>query len=204
MNRKPGERTDKELVAAFQGGDIEAYECIITRYQAKIYNMALRVTRDTHDAEEVVQDVCVTLFKKIQQFEGRCAFSSWIYRITMNTALMLLRKRKYRSTSSLDELQGSGVRDGYAENTTGNAFRDSEIRDQIEGALKRLPETYQKVFIIREVKGLSNEQASEVLKMSVPAVKSKLHRARSRLRKSLRHYWDDYTETSSDAFSMAA
>lgn len=194
MTDRLSQQSDRELIAEFKSGSVEAYDTLIRRYQTRIYNMAIRVTRDQHDAEEVVQDVFVTLFKKIDQFEERCAFSSWVYRISMNTALMLIRRRKYRMATSLDEISGTGVEQLFSENTTRRDYIAAEIRNEIEQALARLPETYRKVFIIRELNGLTNEQASEELKISVPAVKSKLHRARNKLRKSLKRYWEEYQE----------
>ncbi|MCB0339620.1 MAG: sigma-70 family RNA polymerase sigma factor, partial [Bdellovibrionales bacterium] len=97
-------RSDKELIAAFRAGDESSYVELISRYTDKAFNLAIRLTRNREDAEEVIQDVFVTVYRKIAKFEGKSAFSSWLYRITVNTALMLIRKKRQKPTVSVDEV----------------------------------------------------------------------------------------------------
>ncbi len=190
--------TDSELVTGIKKGDEAAFQEMMTRYTQKVFNLAIRLTRCQEDAEEVLQDVFVAVYKKIDSFEGKSAFSSWLYRVTANTAFMKLRKRKQNEAVSFDELSPS-VRESWVgknpedSNTNYMSIRH-ELRDTIQRAVAKLPEEYRNIFILRDVDGLSNEEVAETLALTVPAVKSRLHRARLILRKKLQRYYDDYSQ----------
>lgn len=190
--------TDKELVVQFQNGSLEAFETLLSRHEAKIYSLALRFTRDNEDAEEVVQDVFATVYRKIDSFEGKSAFSSWIYRITVNAAFMKLRKRKQKPTMFMEDLAPM-VQQQYLdassshENSADSFSKGRELRSVLQEAIQKLPEQYRSVFILRDVDGMSNEEVAKVLVISLAAVKSRLHRARLMLRKKLQTYFDDFT-----------
>jgi RNA polymerase sigma-70 factor, ECF subfamily len=104
MSIKDKNVPDTMLVKQFRKGSIEAFEEIVTRYESKVFNLALRFTRNQEDAEEVLQDVFATIYNKIDGFQGKSAFSSWLYRIVVNAAFMKLRKRKQQQTVSLEDL----------------------------------------------------------------------------------------------------
>lgn len=188
---------DTVLVKQFRKGSIAAFEEIIERYEAKVYNLALRFTRNQEDAEEVLQDVFATIYKKIDGFQGKSAFSSWLYRIVVNAAFMKLRKRKQQQTVSIEDLSPA-VKHSYLDQDAALGLRSDtisinrELRDRLQGAINRLPEQYRAVFILRDVDGLSNQEVGEILQLSIPAVKSRLHRSRLMLRKKLIRYWADY------------
>ena len=192
------ETTDAALVEQFNNGSIEAFEELISRYQSKVYNLGLRFTKNTEDAEEVLNDVYTTLYRKLKNFEGKAAFSSWIYRIIVNASFMKLRKNKQTPTVSVEDLSPA-VRvscfegDTSAASRTDNMSSKREMQLVIQAAISKLPEEYRSVFILRDVDGLSNEETSESLNISVAAVKSRLHRSRLMLRKKLQVYYDDYT-----------
>ena len=189
--------TDKVLVEEFKKGSLDAFEELVKRYESKVFNLAMRFTRNKQDAEEVLQDVFSTLYRKADSFQGKSAFSSWLYRIIVNASYMKLRKRKQDQTISFEDLTPV-TRQACVENLTEYGARsdaltlNNELRVLLKGALDKLPEQYRAVFILRDIDGLSNQEVGEILKLSVPAVKSRLHRSRLMLRKKLQRYYDDY------------
>jgi RNA polymerase sigma-70 factor, ECF subfamily len=184
---------DFELVAALRLGNLEAYSELVSRYTQKVHNLAFRISRNEEDTEEIVQDVFVTVFNKIDRFEGKAAFSSWLYRITANTAFMKLRKRKQHLAVSFEEAVESGS-ENFLVPTFEPLFAGSrrEIREALEKALNLLPAEYRAIFVLRDVDGLSNQDVSSILDITVPAVKSRLHRSRLMLRKRLQRFFNDY------------
>lgn len=209
---KENEVTDKELIEQFKNGSIDAFEEIVSRYETKAYNLAMRFTRNQEDAEEVLQDVFSTIYRKIDSFQGKSAFSSWLYRIIVNAAFMKLRKRKQHKTVSLEDLSPTVKQqcldgDGVFRTRSDNLSVNRELRDVLQNAINRLPEQYRAVFVLRDVDGLSNQEVGEILELSVPAVKSRLHRSRLMLRKKLQRYYDEYvgkTETGPDLSTLYA
>ena len=189
---------DLGLVEAIKKGDELAFQEIVGRYSQKVFNLAMRLTRNQEDAEEVLQDVFITVFNKIDSFEGKSQFSSWLYRVTANTAFMKLRRRKNKESVSFEDVSSS-VKESWVGQTPDEASVDymsikHELRDLIESAVSRLPEEYRNIFVLRDIDGLSNEEVSEMVGLTVPAVKSRLHRARMLLRKKLQRYYDDYSK----------
>jgi RNA polymerase sigma-70 factor, ECF subfamily len=204
MHTKDKNAPDTLLVKQFRKGSIEAFEEIVSRYEIKVFNLALRFTRNQEDAEEVLQDVFSTIYKKVDSFQGKSAFSSWLYRIVVNSAFMKLRKRKQQQTISIEDLSPM-VRQNYLDQDSGYGLRSDsisinrELRETLQGAINRLPEQYRAVFVLRDVDGLSNQEVGEILELSIPAVKSRLHRSRLMLRKKLVRFWNDYRGKSPNA-----
>jgi RNA polymerase sigma-70 factor (ECF subfamily) len=207
MAIEPTEKTDKEvdkeyeeqLVRDLQAGKVEVFDEIANRYQRKIYSLSFNLTRNQMDAQDITQDVLLTLFRKIHTFQGKSAFSSWVYRITLNAGYMKLRSRKKEQFVSLDDalpvFNGSGfhqekIKD-WSESTESLLFAN-ETREMIEKSVEQLPEKEKVVFLLRDVEGLSTEKVGEVLDLTVPAVKSRLHRARLFLRKRLANYFEEF------------
>lgn len=189
--------SDMVLVERFKKGSIEAFEEIVERYESKVYNLAMRFMRNQEDAEEVIQDVFTTIFRKVAGFEGKSAFSSWLYRIVINAAFMRLRKRKQYNTVSLEDLSPTARAFYLDREVLTNSRSDTisinrELRTVLQAAISRLPAQYRAVFVLRDVDGLSNQEVGEILDLSVPAVKSRLHRSRLMLRKRLQRYYEDF------------
>ena len=196
---KEAKAEEEQLVKDLQAGKTESFERLATLFQKKIYALSFNLTRNAMDSEDVTQEVLLTLFKKIHTFQGKSAFSSWVYRITLNATYMKLRSRKRDQSISIEELlpsfNGSGFQQekiqDWSENTESLLF-DNETRETIQKAVDLLPEKEKIVFLLRDVEGLSTEKVGEVLELTVPAVKSRLHRARLFLRKKLADYFEEY------------
>lgn len=188
--------SDIVLVESFRAGEDASFLELLNRYTQKVHNLAMRITRNPEDAEEVLQDVFVTIYNKIDKFEGKSAFSSWLYRITVNTAFMKLRKRRQNQAISIEEIapniRESWVGDRSDQSDVNFICSRHELRAELEYAVSRLPGEYRVIFILRDIDGLSNQEVGEILNLSVPAVKSRLHRSRLMLRKRLQKYHADY------------
>ena len=196
--------TDEKLIELFISSNNErAFEEIVNRYANKTYRLAFRITRDHHSTEEVLQEVFLSLINKIHTFRGESKFSSWLYRVTANASYMHLRNhKKYENDVSLENYVP------YDENGTlmgrikvkdwgdrpDEALLSKEAMEIIERAINELPEPYRVVFHLRDIEGFSNEEVSEVLGLSVPALKSRLHGARLFLRDKLSDYFYEWSK----------
>jgi len=184
---------DTELLGQVQKGSEAAFEELLRRYQGKVYGLSLRMLRNPQDAEEVLQDVILTVFQKAGTFQGKAAVSSWIYRITMNACLMKLRRRPKVQPIPLEEELGPAMsEEGMVtemvvdwSSLPREELDRKELAARIEDAVGELPPEYRTVFVLRDVQGLSAQEACEILNLSLPALKSRLHRARLFLRKKL-------------------
>lgn len=190
---------DEKLVELFiSSNDENAFEEIINRYCDKIYKLAFIITRDHHSAEEVLQEVFITLLKKIDTFRSESKFSTWLYRVTANASYMHLRsEKKYENDVSLEDyvpydengtLMGRIKAKDWSDRPE-KALLSKEAMEIIEKAVDELPEPYRVVVHLRDIEGLSNEEVSVLLGLSVPALKSRLHRARLFLRDKLSDYF---------------
>lgn len=185
---------DQRLVAGLRRGDADAVEALIDCYGGLIHRVAGRMLRDPRDAEEIAQDVLLTVVQKIGAFRGEAAFSSWIYRITANAAYSRLRARRERAEVSLEPLfpvfdaEGSHAQpvDDWSSRLDDPAIA-GETKAALSRAIARLPEDYRMVVVLRDVEGLSSEEVADALGLTVAAVKSRLHRARLFLRRQLAH-----------------
>lgn len=187
---------DTELVTQFRKGNNQAFEELVVRYTPKAHSLVRRLTRNQEDAEEVLQDVFVTVFRKIDGFEGKSSFSSWLYRITVNAALMKLRKRNRNQLVSIEEVVNqvknvAATQFLYRSEGEAGAVR-AEVAEALESAIDSLPDDYKPVFILRDVHGLTSKQVATILDITVPAVKSRLHRARLALREQLEPFYKEY------------
>jgi len=189
---------EKQLVKDLQAGNVSSFEQLANLYQKKIYTLSFNLTRNATDSQDVTQEVLLTLFKKGHTFQGKSAFASWVYRITLNASYMKLRTRKREPNLSIEDLlpsfNGAGFQQeklqDWSENTEA-AFLNKETLEVIQKAVDLLPDKEKVVFLLRDVEGLSTEKVSEVLEITVPAIKSRLHRARLFLRRKLASYFED-------------
>jgi len=185
--------SDADLVRRAQGGDSTAFDELVARYADKVHRLTFKVLRQEEDAEDAMQEAFLSAYRSLGRFEGKSAFSTWLYRIAMNAALMRLRKRRQKMVSleqptDREESQVTMQIADWARTPVEDVLND-ELRGVLERAVDSLPEDLAQVFLLREVEGLSNTEAAEILELSVPAVKSRLHRARIQLRDRLNRYF---------------
>lgn len=187
---------DVELVERLKARDEAAVETLMVHYEARVFSLALRLTGNRQDAEEVLQDVFWQVLRHIGSFRGESKLSSWIYRITTNAALMKVRRRPGRRELPLEEALGPAMSpDGMIAEAVGDWTRLSnqelerkELAQRLAAAIDELPPDYRAAFVLRDVEGLPAAEACEALGLSLPALKSRLHRARLFLRQHLSDY----------------
>lgn len=181
---------DMLLVERVRQGDLEAFEQLMKQYDRKVFRIAQHITQNREDAEDIVQDTFLKAFTKLEQFQGNAKFYTWLVRIAVNESLMRLRKRRTSKTVSMDEdvqtEEGSIPRDfaDWSPNPEQN-YRQSEMAEILRKNVQGLPPGFRAVFALRDIDGLSTEETAEALGLSVPAVKSRLLRARLQLRERL-------------------
>ncbi|HEX4802721.1 MAG TPA: sigma-70 family RNA polymerase sigma factor [Myxococcaceae bacterium] len=193
------QHADRELLERAQAGDLAAFEALVELHRDEVYGLALRMTRSDADAAEIAQETFLSAYQHLADFRGEAAFGSWVHRIAANHALMRLRHRSVVQEAE-EELSGPEFteRDSLAEYPATDWSRradekvlDDELRRAIQQATDDLPEGYREVFLLKDVEGLSYEQISEITGDSVPAVKSRLHRARLALREAIDHFYSE-------------
>jgi RNA polymerase sigma-70 factor (ECF subfamily) len=166
----------------------------VSRYDRKIFRLGLHITQNQEDAEDVLQEAFLKAFTHLDGFEGNSRFYTWLVRIAVNESLMKLRKRRSDKTVSLDEPLETGddemVREiAVWEETPEQRFSQAELRGILDEAVAELAPIYRAVFLLRDVEDFSTEETAQALDISVPAVKSRLLRARLQLREKLtRHF----------------
>ena len=186
---------DAELVKLAQAGDTRAFDELVRRYQDKVYRLCFKILRHEEDAGEAMQDAFLSAFRGLKNFKAESTFSTWLYRVATNAALMKYRTRRdghislERSQSDDDDSEPLAIADWSAQPL--EDLLDSETRAVMQEGIDKLPEELRVVFVLRDVEGLSNSEVAEVLTLSVPAVKSRLHRARLQLRNRLDRYFKD-------------
>jgi RNA polymerase sigma-70 factor (ECF subfamily) len=185
---------DLALVERVRGGDVSAYDELVRKYERQIFRIAQHITQNREDAEDVMQDAFLKAYQKLDQFQGNSKFYTWLVRIAVNESLMRLRKRRTGKMVSIDEdvetEEGSVPRDlaDWAPDPEQN-YTQAEMGRILEKTIKGLPAGFRVVFELRDVQGLSTEDTAEALGLSVPAVKSRLLRARLQLRERLSRYF---------------
>src|SRR5438552_4205367 len=196
IQNKAGEDVNSELVLvqAAKKGDLEALSELVKRYDRNIFRIAQHITHNEEDAQDVVQEAFLKAYQNLEQFQGNSKFYTWLVRIAVNEALMKLRRRRSDKTVSLDEdvvtEEGSMPREvaDWSPNPE-QLYGQSELGDILKKTIQGLPPGFRAVFVLRDVEGLSTEETAEMLGLSIPAVTSRLLRARLQLRERLARYF---------------
>ncbi len=196
IQNKAGEEVTSEmaLVLAAKQGDLEAFSELVKRYDRNVFRIAQHITHNEEDAQDVVQEAFLKAYQNLEQFQGNSKFYTWLVRIAVNEALMKLRRRRSDKTVSLDEdvetEEGSMPREvaDWSPNPE-QLYGQSELGDILKKTIQGLPPGFRTVFVLRDVEGLSTEETAEMLGLSIPAVKSRLLRARLQLRERLSKYF---------------
>jgi RNA polymerase sigma-70 factor, ECF subfamily len=175
-------------------------EEVFRDHAPRIYHLARRLLGNDADAEDVTQDVLLQLVRKLDTFRGEAALPTWLHRVTVNAALAYRRKRAVREEHRVPEPLDSFPENGYHAGPVRQwsvrpeqAVLDRETRELIEKAIAGLPEIYRDVYVLADVEGLPNAEIGEILGLSVPAVKSRLHRARLLMRNALAPHFEEAT-----------
>jgi RNA polymerase sigma-70 factor, ECF subfamily len=187
---------DRQLIRRLQAGDEEAVRELSDRYSHRIFQMALRHMKNREDAEEVTQDVLLKVYRKIDKFRGDAALSSWIYRITFNTAMSRLRTHRAERAAEVERNRVLAQRNEEGKAATPRHPADwshmpdeellrRQLRDAVANALPGLPEIYRVPVMLRDIEGLTTEEASTRLRVKDQTLKSRLHRGRVMLRRQL-------------------
>jgi RNA polymerase sigma-70 factor (ECF subfamily) len=192
---------ESELVRKAKAGDQRAFTALVKKYESTVYSFAFKVCRDEEQATETLQDTFVNVYRKLDQFNGKAKFSTWLYQIVTNNCLMKRRKSKLEQSSvSLESAESTPTDHGaegqilpihtvpLADTTPQDDLVNKELREHLDKAILMLPLDQRIAFILRDVEGRSSEEAAKILKTSVPALKSRLRRARVFLQKQLQEY----------------
>ena len=196
IQQKVGEPPSEEqvLVKAAKAGDDGAFSQLVRRYDRNVFRIAQHITQNREDAEDVVQDAFLKAYENLEQFQGQSKFYTWLVRIAVNEALMKLRRRRPERFVSLDEeikTDDDSVPREVADWSPNpeQMYKQAELKEILGRTIQGLPAGFRTVFVLRDVEGLSTEETAEALDLSIPAVKSRLLRARLQLRERLSRYF---------------
>jgi RNA polymerase sigma-70 factor (ECF subfamily) len=191
---------DRQLIARLQSRDETAVHELAERYSSRIYQLALRHMKNREDAEEVTQDVLMKVYRKVDAFRGDAALSSWIYRITFNTAMSRLRNSRLARQAEQEKERALAAASAGEERprvprqaADWSRMPDEELlrtqlREAVAQAIRELPEIYRAPVVLRDIQGLTTEEASTRLKLKDQTLKSRLHRGRLMLRERLQAF----------------
>lgn len=186
--------TDAQLISRIKKGDERAFSALVQRYEQTVWGFAYKLCRDKEKAEESFQDTFVNVFRKIDQFDGRSKFSTWLYTIVANNCLMKRRRRKLEdlleSYDQAPDVEDESVEKQLAswDDTPAEKLLRGELKEQLDKAIQQLPDDYKVVFVLRDIEQKTAEETAKITGLSVPAVKSRLRRSRMFLRQQLHDF----------------
>jgi RNA polymerase sigma-70 factor (ECF subfamily) len=178
---------EAKLIEQAQLGDKKSLEELVKMYESTVYNFSFKICRDKNRAENTMQETFLSLIKNIKQFKGDSKLSTWLYTVVSNHCLMLARTESKHAYTSLEDEDAVIDEKKFADWKVApdKVTEDKELKKILDDSIEKLHPDYRVVFLLRDVEGLSTEETAQICKLSVPAVKSRLHRARAFLRKEL-------------------
>lgn len=189
---------DEELVRGFLAGDELCFERLFQIHRQKVYNLALRMVRNQTDAEDLVQEIFLQVFRKLNSFKFECQFSTWLYRVASNFSLMKIRSDKRKGWVFFDDWDchflENIVEDRSETSDIHHMSCGHEVRGMLNAAVINLPEHCRNVYVLKDVDGLPLREICQELDISESVFKNRLHRARTLMRKAAREYIDEGLE----------
>ena len=176
---------ERELIRKAGRGDAYAFEQLMTVHESKMYAVALRMCGNREDAQDCLQEAMLRVYRAISGFKGQSSFSTWVYRITMNSCLDELRRRKSRAAVSLDSMLESGFAPSDESDTPEESSLRSEQKRALEKAIAQLPEDMRAAIVLRDIQGCSYDEIARALDANVGTIKSRISRGREKLREIL-------------------
>lgn len=177
---------EERLISHAVAGDSAAFSELMSLHERRMYAVALRICSNREDAQDCLQDAMLRIYRSLGSFKGQSSFSTWVYRITMNTCLDELRRRKSRNATSLDNLLDNGWSPSDGENAPEEYALASEQRRTIDRAIAALPEDMRSAVVLRDIQGFSYDEIAEMLEANIGTIKSRISRGREKLRLILR------------------
>lgn len=176
---------DKDLIRRAKKGDVPAFEELISGYEKKVYNIVYRFFANPEDARDITQEIFLKIFTSLKGFNERAAFSTWLYRIVVNTCIDFYRRREGETLPLLEEMANNEVKLNGRTDTPESVVEKKELIEALKKAIKELPGDQKACVILRDIEGFSYMEISEILKCSVGTVKSRISRGRRALKQIL-------------------
>lgn len=186
------QQSPEKLVENAIRGDARAFEILMESHESRMYAVALRMCQNREDAQDCLQEAMIRIYKALPTFKGESSFSTWAYRITMNTCLDDLRRKKNKGASSLDALLDLGWSPADEENTPERKLNQNETRREISRAIQSLPEDMRAAIILRDIHGFSYEEIASMLSINIGTIKSRISRGREKLREILSGFAEQF------------
>lgn len=180
------ESNERKLIERASGGDPSAFNLLMEAHERRMYAVALRMCGNREDAQDCLQEAMLRVYRAIGSFKGQSTFATWVYRITMNTCLDELRRKKNKQSTSLDSLLDMGWSPADEGNTPEKHALREETRKCLYGAIRELPEDMRAAVVLRDLQGLSYEEIAQALDINVGTIKSRISRGREKLREKLK------------------
>ena len=178
---------EQRLIQKASGGDASAFNNLMSLHEKRMYAVALRMCGNREDAQDCLQEAMLRIYRSIGSFKGQSSFSTWAYRITMNTCLDELRRKKNKQSTSLDSLLDVGWSPTDESNAPERKAIQSELRNTLHAAIRALPEDMRSAIVLRDMQGMVYEEIAQALNVNVGTIKSRISRGREKLREKLKN-----------------